>query len=375
MAQAADLSIVMPTYNHARYLPRALEAILTQSIQPRELIVVDDASTDATPQILAEYARRHAIFRHYRHAANKGVNETIKTGIGHAQSRYLFVPASDDYILPGFIEKNMRVLAEYPQAGLCCSYLALVDEQTGRVQENPSNWCTKPRFFSPDQAEKVLGNGTIAGHTAVVRRDLIDLCGGYLNDLEWHADVFLNTVIAFRHGFCHVPEALALFTVSADSYSGQATRHPRSQQVYHALLNHINSEALRDIRPLFSRSGFLRNFGWPLFQTMAQRDDAWQPEILTLINCFRLEDYEKSLLGQDERLRELALFFLGSWANYQERQERNREARSYHTQQREVLELRHKVGTMQASIFWRVRTILARIKHRIRLLAPGPKKS
>src|SRR3954468_1125884 len=98
----ADLSVFLANYNHARYLPRALDAILSQSVRPREVIVVDDASMkDNSLEVLDGYARLDPVVRVVRNETNLGVVPTYNKGLGLASADYVFLAAADDYLLPG----------------------------------------------------------------------------------------------------------------------------------------------------------------------------------------------------------------------------------------------------------------------------------
>ena len=111
----ANLSVVLANYNHARYLPRALDAILSQSVRPREVIVIDDASTrDNSLEVLDGYARRDPIVRVVRNETNLGVVATYNKVVGFASGEYLFLAAADDYVLPGFLEKCARLCSLRP---------------------------------------------------------------------------------------------------------------------------------------------------------------------------------------------------------------------------------------------------------------------
>ena len=67
------VSVIVPNFNHAEYLPRCLTALIEQSVLPQEIIVIDDASTDDSAQIAREFARRHPIIEVHQNARNHGV--------------------------------------------------------------------------------------------------------------------------------------------------------------------------------------------------------------------------------------------------------------------------------------------------------------
>ncbi len=135
----ARLSIVLLNYNHARYIGEALQAILGQSYKPWEVIIVDDASTDNSIDVIEKFIRRDPTVRLLKNEHNMGVERSANRGLEYASGDYIFSAAADDKILPGLFEKSIRMLALYPQAGLCCSdavnFNSLVLEQEGEGQQ------------------------------------------------------------------------------------------------------------------------------------------------------------------------------------------------------------------------------------------------
>lgn len=93
------LSVVMPVYNVAPYLPRCLDSLLAQTRPPDEIIAVDDGATDACPEILADYARRMPNLRVVRQT-NGGLSAARNTGIAEARGKYLAFIDSDDFAEP-----------------------------------------------------------------------------------------------------------------------------------------------------------------------------------------------------------------------------------------------------------------------------------
>ena len=353
MSAVADLSVVMPTYNHARYLPRALDALLSQSVRPRELIVVNDASPDETAEILERYARSDPAVKVIRNETNRGVTACIGIGIAQASGKYLFCASSDDYVLPGFIGKTIGALEQYPQAGLCSSYFSFVNGVTGEILENASGWCDAPRYFEPREVERLVGHTSIPGHATIMKRSSFDAAGGFLSDLAWHSDWFFNYVIAFREGLCHVPEVLSLQTVTQSSYSVQGVYSERQLAVIGAIFDRLASAEYADLAPVFQRSGVFSVLGTPALVAAAGRADAWSRATLKLVNGFTPEQYESLLDHPDENVRELATFFLGTFwhevkpARQHERDERRRVEQELAAVQLQRAELQLQLAELQ----------------------------
>ncbi|HJT35012.1 MAG TPA: glycosyltransferase [Pirellulales bacterium] len=340
----ADLSVVMPTYNHAQFLPRALTALLTQSVRPAEVIVVNDNSPDETPAILDEFARNDAAIEVIHNERNRGTNESVEIGIARASAKYLFICASDDYVLPGFVEKSMGILQQHPEAGLCSSYFSIVDGVTGVIRPGATGWCDAPRYFSPAEIERLVGHTSIPGHASIVKRSSFEAAGGFLPDLQWHSDWFLNFVVAFREGICHVPEMLSLLTDMPASYYNQGARSERQRAVLNAVFDRLASPAYADVAPFFQRSGVLNVLGLPVLRAAAARPDAWSKNTLGLLNGFREDQYEELLGDDDPSVRDLAAFFLGAFWH----ETKARRARDVHDRRMLESDLAAKVSDLVA---------------------------
>ena len=124
-----DLSVLMPNYNHAHYLPAALESVIAQDLQPREVIVMDDASTDDSLKVLEQFAARMPNLRIIRNEVNCGVSKNCNRLLEMASGEILHFMAADDVILPGFYRRCVDMLVQYPQAGMCYALCRQIDEQ------------------------------------------------------------------------------------------------------------------------------------------------------------------------------------------------------------------------------------------------------
>jgi hypothetical protein len=350
MSTTADLSVVMPTYKHAQYLPRALKALLTQSVRPREVVVVNDASPDETAQVLENFSHDAAI-KIIHNDRNRGTNESARIGLAAVQGKYLYVTASDDYVLPGFVEKMVGTLEQHPRAGLCCAWFSVVNEASGEVRPNPSRWCDSARYFSPADLEPFIGHASIPGHATILRRSSFSATGGFLSDLHWHSDWFVNFVVAFRDGICHVPEMLALLTEAPHSYSAEGARSAKEVSAIDAIFNRLLSADYGDVAPYFERSGVLSVFGPPVLRAAAARDDAWTRPILSLVNCLTTEEYEALADDPEPRVRELAALFLGRfWRKVRQKRQHNLEETARAEASRLLAELRATIDQQQQEL-------------------------
>ena len=113
------VSIGMPVYNGERYIRQALESLLAQDFEDFELIVSDDASTDATREICLEYAAGDARVRYHRNETNLGLMKNFDQVFEMSSGEYFMWAAQDDLREPDFISACLEVLRENPRAVLC----------------------------------------------------------------------------------------------------------------------------------------------------------------------------------------------------------------------------------------------------------------
>lgn len=111
------ISIIMPAYNYAHLLPRALDSVLGQWAADLELLVVNDGSRDNTAEVLADYAARYPQLRVIEQA-NSGAAAARNHGIRLARGRYALLLDADDELLPTALASLREVLASNPQVGL-----------------------------------------------------------------------------------------------------------------------------------------------------------------------------------------------------------------------------------------------------------------
>lgn len=110
-ANEITVSVVLPTYNRAGYLPQALDSLVAQSRQPDEIIVVDDCSTDATSEVLARYVGRvHAI----RNETNIGKPAALNRAISLASGSHIWIFDDDDVALPDALQAHVEYLRSHP---------------------------------------------------------------------------------------------------------------------------------------------------------------------------------------------------------------------------------------------------------------------
>jgi len=109
-----QVSIVLNSYNQAAFLAEALESVLAQSFADFELIAADNGSTDESPEIIERYARRDSRVRPFLHRTNDRISRRFNQSISSARGEFVSFLYSDDYYLPGKLERQVRLFGQLP---------------------------------------------------------------------------------------------------------------------------------------------------------------------------------------------------------------------------------------------------------------------
>jgi glycosyltransferase involved in cell wall biosynthesis len=196
------VTIVVPVYNRAgRLLSQALDSVLSQDYSNLEALAIDDGSTDATPDALSDYAKRHSGRFRWVRQQNQGQAATLNRGFEMADGILLGYLSSDDVLLPGAISQLGAELARRDDAVLAYPAYQVIDE-AGDVVDT----ITPPEY---SRAESLRLQDTIVGPGALFRADALRRAGGLRPDLRYLADKELWLRLATFGPFVRVAEPLA----------------------------------------------------------------------------------------------------------------------------------------------------------------------
>jgi len=279
--KSPSLSVILPNYNHGHMLGEMLEGIVSQSILPQEVILVDDGSTDNSIEVIESYIQRAPFIKLYKNEINKGVLFSVNFAIQQASSDYLVFLSADDKIYSKFFEKSLAIISDFPMAGVCCSDPAYFGS---KEYAEHLGWSKNPHYFPPEEFVEVINGDYIRGHTSLVSRKAILEVGGQLPELRWHCDWFALHVIAARYGVCYIPEPLALMRVGQETYS-MSGRNDSDQQreVLTQLLRLLLSSKFNDVLPFFQKGKLMAHFGPEIVTLVIYSKEFWRKEVLDLI--------------------------------------------------------------------------------------------
>lgn len=112
------VSVCVPTYNYARFLPDCIESVLQQTLSDWELVIVDDASTDQTEEIAGRYAAADKRIRYLRNPVRLGMNANLKRAAESGRGRYLKILCADDWLAPRCLEALSRLMEAHPSSAI-----------------------------------------------------------------------------------------------------------------------------------------------------------------------------------------------------------------------------------------------------------------
>lgn len=228
------VSVVIPNYNHARYLPQRIESVLRQSYQDFELILLDDASTDDSRAVLSRYANDSRVRLEFNEANSGSPFKQWNKGVRLARGKYVWIAESDDYAdekllgtLVGALGRDEKSAYAYCRSwrvtgdgrvdGLGDWYLEEIDAKRWK-----SDFCMDGREF----CRKYVAQSPVVCNAgaAVFRRAAYEAAGGADETLRLCGDWKLWAALALEGNVAFVSQTLNYFRYHATSVRGRSVK-------------------------------------------------------------------------------------------------------------------------------------------------------
>ena len=232
------VSIILLNYNHGRFIGEALRALIAELSAGDELIVVDDASTDNSLDVIETFSAHCSQLRLVRHASNCGVIAGMNEGLTAARNELVYFAASDDRVMPGFLSRVRTEIAQHEAAALITARARLMDETGHDLGMMPTPQLATEELFLPPlaaQAALIHDDNWLVGAATVYRRTSLQSIGGFRPELGSFCDGFASRVLACQFGACTVPAALVWWRRLTEGYSsGEALNPARTEAIAQA---------------------------------------------------------------------------------------------------------------------------------------------
>lgn len=197
------VSIVLPTYNGAKYIRQSIDSCLNQTYKNIELIIVDDGSTDETAEIIKSYQDKR--IKYLKHEKNKGLPHALNTGFANATGEYLTWTSDDNYYAEEAVGKMLSFLRDKNCSFVYCDFYRFKDD-------NPSDLSI---VRLPDAT--ALENGNHIGACFLYSRNVMEIVGDYdpITELAEDYDYWIR--ISKKFSICHLDESFYFFRVHKKS--------------------------------------------------------------------------------------------------------------------------------------------------------------
>jgi len=203
----------MSSYNHEAYLPIAIESVLNQTFKDFELIILDDASSDHSKEVIRYYSKRDPRIRAYFHKKNRGIARTMNDLLAKANGKYVATFASDDVWAKNKLEKQMAVLKENDNL-VVWTEGEVIDKNgnpTGELFTHIHGAAKKKKKSGWILNELLEGNFICSQSVLVKRKNIVRI--GYDERLKYVNDYKLMLDLAAKYEFYFIPEPLTQYRI------------------------------------------------------------------------------------------------------------------------------------------------------------------
>lgn len=210
------VSVITPTFNRAGYLHHAIESVLAQTVDRFELLVVDDGSTDDTPELMERYSSDSRI--RYFQQPNQGQSVARNRGIKEARGDFICFLDSDNAWLPEKLEKSLEVFRNNPECHVVYGDYIEIDQWGKELGVN------RMRRFSGAITPELLKDNFISMNTTMTRRGCFETMGGFDEADRLAEDYGLWLRLSTQYQFYYLADVLGFYRVMEHQISSDKRR-------------------------------------------------------------------------------------------------------------------------------------------------------
>ncbi len=198
------VSVIIPVYNAEKYIGEAVDSILRQTFKDFEIIILDDASTDKTPEIISSY--KDDRIKVYRNEKNLYIAGNRNKGVALSKGKYIMWQDADDISMPDRMEVQYNLMESNPKIGICGSYLEIFDEGgTSHIRKYKTN--------DKEVRRTIFRYSPVAQPSAMIRKECFDKFGLYSLDMPPAEDIEMSFRIGQEYEFANIPRPLIRYRV------------------------------------------------------------------------------------------------------------------------------------------------------------------
>ncbi|MGF1750750.1 glycosyltransferase family 2 protein [Vibrio cionasavignyae] len=223
MKGIVDVSVIIPAYNVEKYIEDCLRSVLSQTVKPKEIIVVNDGSSDTTLALVKQYENEYDNIRCIS-KQNAGLSDARNSGIRVATSKYIAFLDSDDLWHPTKLAKQLDLFDDDNlELGLVYSAYELCDQNS-----QPTTGIIIDPCIKGDALEHLIEKGNLisgSGSGVLIKRSVFEDVGEFDISLRYAEDLDMWIRIAEKYHVDFVDEVLVIIRTHSDSMQAQYTSH------------------------------------------------------------------------------------------------------------------------------------------------------
>jgi glycosyltransferase involved in cell wall biosynthesis len=283
-----EISVVVPVYNYGRYLPRALDSLLSQKFVAPQIVVVDDGSTDDTWEVLNRYEGRVRALRQ----SNAGVSAARNAGIREASGEYLGFLDPDDFYHPEKLHKQAALLESRPECGWTFCDCIFNDETTGESKRFSEQYRYREKLALEGERlfEALIPSNFIPPVSLLVRRDLLNVAGPFDTRFSGLEDFDLVLRLAALSPAIYSDEILATYTWHLGGLGQNRQRMDHDKYIILDKISTLYPEKIRK-HGRASRRAIADMQNWFAYRHMEARQ--WKEALIRLRASLSLYPYQR----------------------------------------------------------------------------------
>ena len=216
MDNSPILSVLMPVFNSEQFVAEAIESILNQTFKDFEFLILDDASTDRSFEIIKDFENKDSRIKVYQNEKNLGVVESRNKLINLSKGKYIAWLDSDDIALPNRFEKQIKFLEDHPEIGMTGAYPIIIDENGKKIRK----W-----WFETDPQKlkiELFFHSPFLSSSIVIRKSALPQ-NYYDSRFPVAEDFDLYSKIAEGFDIANIPEFLVKYRINSKGLSKSNT--------------------------------------------------------------------------------------------------------------------------------------------------------
>jgi len=205
------VSVIIPAYNHEKYIIDCLKSVIKQTYSNIEIIVINDGSTDSTEKVIKEFINNNDIDINFISKKNEGICKTLNKGLNLAKGKYISFLASDDMFAPQMIEKEVEFMENNKSIGLVYTdaYFINFNKITNKKYTDYKpiiKKCFKKGIQNKDIYEVLLTGDIIIALSTLIKKECFKVLGPFRETLKFtEYDMWFRITKEYPVGFINEP--------------------------------------------------------------------------------------------------------------------------------------------------------------------------